>query len=72
MSKFEKVDFETRNYYPNSIEVGGIVTYSLEDATDLCMFKNQCTYDESQTNSNGYSHIMEFRNEEHYQDLYFI
>lgn len=71
-----KYEFETRNYNPSNSPNTKTTFYptskTLEEATKLCRFHAQCTYEESQTSPKGYSHIIEYRDDEHHNDLYFI
>lgn len=66
-----KVEFEVRVYSPNShFKKEGIS--SLEEAHKLIQHSHQCTWEETQETPTGYSHIMEFRNDEFHNELYFI
>ena len=66
-----KTEFEARNFGPNLSFIKDGIS-SLEEAFKLLKFKNQCTFEEAEVNSNGYSHIIEYKDDECYNDLYFI
>ena len=68
--KRTKYEFDVRNYsIKGHTKKEGLAT--LEEADKLCQYHNQCTWEETQT-AQGYSHIIEYRDDEHYNDLYFI
>lgn len=66
-----KVEFEARNYSNQRATEIADELATIEEADKFCKHHNQCTWEETQT-AQAYSHIIEYRDDEHYNDLYFI
>lgn len=70
MARRTKYEFEVRNYSANDhFKKDGLAT--LDEAHKLLRYTNQCTWEDTQT-AQGYSHILEYRDDEHVYDMYFI
>lgn len=71
-----KYEYLTRIINPAKEIVSETEHSTLEFATHDAIHTTQVTFEDAEENrvryGHGYTHVMEFRDDEHYNDLYFI